>query len=79
MTSGVAGHHSPETTHTVGQHWAWHAIITLYYTHMGTMSRVACHTSPWISHTIRRRRVWHAIMSLDSTNGRMLHARVDIG
>ena len=79
MTSGVACHHRPSTTHTVGRRRAWHDLTALGqrtqsdYVGRGMTSppldshtverRRAFHYRLWAAHTVERRLAWHAIIA----------------
>ena len=63
-TSGVALHHRPWTTRTVGRRRAWYDITALRRTHSQTTSGVTCHHRLWTTHSVKRHRVWHAIITV---------------
>ena len=77
-TLGVALHHHPWNTRTVGRRRAWHDIIPLgQHTRLAT-SGVARHHRPWIAHTVGN--VGRGMKSppLDNTHGRQHRVWHDI-
>ena len=63
-TSGVALHHRPWTTYTVGNVGHGMTSPPLDYTHGRTTSGLTCHHRLWTTHTVGLRRAWSDITAL---------------